>query len=190
MSHDNDKLQRDLAIFERFAAEMADYLRSDTLFWPTGPSIPELTLGGALMRQHRLLVLRGLLDSAEQARLDQAVAAFQLAITDQIVRCETHAHREMDARLRQWREYLRDVSYDSSARHYYSSAVDARVMLSQLIDQMQMRPYQLNSDVPRRLEALDKALRARWRGGDFVWPEAWQPAYPADLYWYLWGSPA
>ena len=62
LSTDNNKLTRDLSILVAMAAEMETYLNSDVLFWHMSTShMPALTLGGYLMRQHRLLALRDLL---------------------------------------------------------------------------------------------------------------------------------
>ena len=50
--------------------EMREYILSDILFWPMASSnMPRLTLGGYLMRQHRLLLLSGQLMAEEQAQL-------------------------------------------------------------------------------------------------------------------------
>ena len=51
------------------AAEMDAYLKSDVLFWHMSASrMPALTLGGYLMRQHRLLILRKLLSDPKTNR--------------------------------------------------------------------------------------------------------------------------
>jgi hypothetical protein len=50
-------------------------------------------------------------------------------------------------------------------------------------------PYQLDADIPRRLNALDQELKNHLRPGDFVWPEEWQPAYSREEYWWLYGQP-
>lgn len=184
-----EKLRKDLQIIGRFAAEMAAYLDQDNLFWHTGPAIPELTVGGYLMRQQRLLLLRDLLDSAERLQLDAAVKQFQETLDERIVAFEQKAERELEARLRQWTEYLRDVQVEADAAHYYATAVEPRVMLAATIAQLELPPYRLLSSVPERLTAIDKGLRGRWREGTFVWPEEWQPAYPRGEYWYLYGRP-
>lgn len=184
-----EKLQRDLHILGRFAEEMAAYLDSATLFWSMGPNLPQLTLGGYLMRQYRLLLLRDLLDPSSQNQLDQIVTTFQLATEGRIVRLEDRAHQEMEARLRQWVEYLKDVQYDRSALNYYKTAVEARLMLDMITQYLAFPPYKLNSTIPTRLQTLDKGVQARWRHGDFVWAEAWESAYPQAEYWYLYGTP-
>lgn len=186
-----DRLEHDLTILEAFAAEMEAYLRADTLFRPLGPHLPQLTLGGYLMRQHRLNSLRQLLDRPAQQRLDAALARYQAALVERVVRFEERAHREVEARLRQWQEYLRDLQFEpAAATPYYATAVEARLMLDLLLAELQLPPYRLSADAPQRLQPLDRNLRARLRGEELVWPADWEPAYPRSRFWYLYGRPA
>lgn len=183
------KLHRDLEVLEAMAAKMDDYLRSDVLFWPlSNGDLPRLTLGGYLMRQHRLLELRDLFDRAEQERLAAAVHEFQAALEEQIVRTERKAHEELGARLRQWQQYLREIK-NGVAVAYYASAVDTRAMLEALLAQLRVNPYELDETVPQELAQLDRELSRYWEPGDFVWPREWKPAYPRDKYWWLYGQP-
>ena len=104
MSEAIKKLKRDLAILEVMAAEMDEYLINTSLFWPLpDTSMPRLTLGGYLMRQHRLVRLRDLLGEDEQARLDQAISQYNQALVEKVVRFEGRAHEELHARLRRIR---------------------------------------------------------------------------------------
>ena len=115
----SEKLARDLVVLEAMAAEMDEYLRRDVLFWPLrGSDLPRLTLGGYLMRQHRLLQLRDLLSMAEQERLHAAIKRYHEGQEEKIVRLEKKAHEELEARIRQWREYLNEVKGGSSAAYY------------------------------------------------------------------------
>lgn len=185
----SEKLARDLVVLEAMAAEMDEYLRSDVLFWPLrGSDLPRLTLGGYLMRQHRLLELRDLLSMAEQERLVAAIKRYHEAQEEKVVRLETKAHEELEARMRQWREYLNEVKHGSGAA-YYASAVDARAMIRAIVNQLRVHPYQLNEEVPAKIALLDRELSRIWEPGDFVWPFDWQPAYPREEYWWLYGRP-
>jgi hypothetical protein len=185
----SEKLARDLVVLEAMAAEMDEYLRRDVLFWPLrGSDLPRLTLGGYLMRQHRLLQLRDLLSMAEQERLHAAIKRYHEGQEEKIVRLEKKAHEELEARIRQWREYLNEVKGGSSAA-YYPSAVDTRAMIRALVNQLRISPYQLNEEVPSQIALLDRELSRIWESGDFVWPFDWQPAYPREEYWWLYGRP-
>jgi hypothetical protein len=191
LSTEDAKLEQDLKILAAMAAEMEEYLRSDVLFWQMMPGgMPKLTLGGYLMRQHRLLALRDLLDKAQRARLDAAVTQFNRALVEKVVRFEQRAHRELAARVRQWSEYLRDLEQDSgSSAANYNSAVETRAMMAALVDKLKTPPYQLEPRLRQQVELLDRNLRLRWKPGQFVWPELWQTAYPRTAYWWLYGQP-
>ncbi len=190
MSTGQEKLERDLDILAAMAEGMADYLKSDILFgkMPSG-DMPMLTLGGYLMRQHRLLALASLLPAARQQQLDEAVTQFNVALVEKVVRFETKAHKELEARLRQWDEYLRDLQNKKASGMNYGTAVEPRAMITALVEKLQMAPYHLDERILSRVALLDKNLRRQWSPGDFVWPEAWQPAYPPADYWWLYGRP-
>jgi hypothetical protein len=190
--HDgNQRLAQDAAALGAMASQMAEYLDSDILFWPAPRGgMPVLTLGGYLLREHRLLALPQLLTAEQRAQVDAAVFQFNQALADRVVRFETKAHGELEARLRQWEEYLKDIdrgTFDRTSN--YDTAVETRVMIKALLDRLQMPPYRAEPRPMQHLTALDTRLRGRWRAGDFVWPAEWASAYPRADYWWLYGSP-
>ncbi|MBK7893331.1 MAG: hypothetical protein IPJ90_00185 [Anaerolineaceae bacterium] len=185
----NEKLTHDLAILQEMASQMADYLKSETLFWPMGHSdMPKLTLGGYWLRQHRLTALHTLLDGDQQAQLAAVVKLFETAVSPWVVRTEQRAHTELAARIRQWDEYLRDLR-EKQSNGAYAVQVEVRAIIAALIEQLQQAPYQLDEKLLHAILTQDKGLRARFASGDFVWPEEWQPAYPKPEFWWLYGRP-
>lgn len=191
VSEESDKLRQDLKILEAMAAEMDEYLRNGNLFWPlSDSSLPRLTLGGYLMRQHRLLALRHQLSDTDQERLAAAVAQFDEALEEKVVALEQRAHEEVRARLRQWNEYLKELRDPSmSAGDYYRSAVETRAMLAALVNQLESPPYRLDRRVLNELASFDRVLANYWEAGEFIWPEEWAEAYPRQRYWWLYGRP-
>jgi hypothetical protein len=190
MTEGIEKLGRDLEILSAMAAEMDSYLNSDVLFWHMSTAgMPALTLGGYLMRQYRLLALRDLLAAEQELQMDAAIAQYHAALVEKIVRFEQKATHELDARLRQWEEYLKDVERGQASKSNYSTAVEARAMIDGLIDQLEMPPYEFDPRYKQRVALQDAQLRRSWDKGDFVWPAEWAPAYPASDYWWLYGEP-
>lgn len=190
MTDSVQKLEHDVVILTAMAEQMDDYLKSDVLFWKIGQSgMPMLTLGGYLMRQYRLLALSDLLSEEKQGELETAVIQFNIALTEKIVRFETKANLELEARIRQFEAYLRDLQNKRAPGINYETAVEPRAMIAALIDKLRMAPYQLDQQIPGRVETLDRSLRQRWVSSDFIWPEAWQLAYPQDAFWWLYGEP-
>ena len=190
MSEAETKLKRDLAILTAMAAEMDEYLRSDVLFWPMiVADMPRLTIGGYLMRQHRLVALRSLLSEEDQLKLDEAITTFNEALVEKVVRLEHRAHQEIHARLRQWSEHLKDLSRDAANQDYWATTATTRTMIEELVEMLNRPPYRLEPGVLDELAAYDNNLRKRWQPGDFVWEEGWEPAYPQAQYWWLYGKP-
>jgi hypothetical protein len=192
MDEGKEKLSRDLEIAAAMVAEVREYVLSEVLFWPMATSnMPRLTLGGYLIRQHRLLLLRNLLTEAEREQLSAVMDAYEAVIGEWVVHVEAKIHQELGARIRQWTEYLRDIREDRQAKiaTYYATAVEARAMIAALMDQLQTPPFRPEDRLSQEVDLLDKRLRAKWEAGPFVWPDAWQPAYPPDDYWWLYGTP-
>lgn len=191
MSPKVDKVHEDLKILTAMAAEMDDYLKSETLYWPMiHGDMPKLTLGGYFMRQHRLFHLTDALNDQERARLETAVQQFQQALAEKVVRAEQHAHEELGVRARQWGTYLNDVQRERAlAAVNYETAVENRVMAEALVHFLRTPPYELEGSAARNLQMMDAGLRRYWQPGDFVWPPVWQKAYPEAAYWWLYGRP-
>lgn len=191
MNQEHTVLQHDLLIMEEMAANMAAYLVSDTLDWRIPRvNMPRLTVGGYLMREQRLLALKKQLDAEEQGRYEAARKQFEDALVERVVRFETKTHQELHARLGEWIAFLRDLNSRMVAEpNHYAGVVDTRVVIHAMIDRLQQRPYQLETQIVTELNTLDRKLRLRWTPGPFVWDAVWKPAYPADEYWYLHGCP-
>lgn len=186
MTHDQNKLQRDVEVLVAMAAEMAAYLASDSDYWPLGGSLPKLTLGGYLLRQHRLVALADQLSPAQWQQVETAVAQFNEAIADKVVRVERLAHGELARRLRQWSSYLSERQQSQKAINY-ETAVENRAIIEALIQFLQQRPYELDGRLMQQLQVWDNGLRQQWQPGPFVWAEGWQAAYSAEDYWWLYG---
>lgn len=185
-----ERLARDVDVLEAMSNEMADYLDSDVLFWPMGLSnLPMLTLGGYLMREYRLQALQDQLSAEDQARVAASVAHFNEVLANRVVRFENKATAELEARLRQWQEFLKEIDSDSADKaSNYATAVETRAMIEALLNRLSLPPYRLPDRSVQHLAALDTSLRNRWRPGDFVWPDTWDTAYPRADYWWLHGS--
>jgi hypothetical protein len=112
------------------------------------------------------------------------------ALVESVVRFEARAHDELHARLREWTNYLRGLPSRSAAQpEIYAYVADTRVVIGVLMDKLREAPYQLQSNIPADVAALDRRLRSCWDDGPFIWPAAWAPAYPAAEHWYLYGGP-
>jgi hypothetical protein len=188
-----DLLKHDLAILEAMVAGIPDYLKSDVAAWNIGQrDMPLLTLGGCLMRLRRLSLLQGQLTSDDRLALARARNSFNEALKERVVRFEQRAYGELNARLREWTTYMRDLAHSSKIaadQRRYAAMADTRIVIGDLVDKLSEHPYRLDSRVPRDVAALDRRLRLMWQPGVFVLDPAWQRAYQADRYWWLYGRP-
>lgn len=187
MEKTHEILVRDIQILEAMVAELPDYLMSDAPRWTLQPNMPPLTIGGCLMRLHRLHALRNKLSPALHTRLKKTADQFDEALVERVVRFETRAHQELHARLGEWANCMRTLQ---CAAGEYANKVDTRVVIDALIQALQKPPYQLQPQVLKERDSLDQHLRGRWQPGEFVWMDIWQQAYPRDKYWWLYGQPA
>ena len=170
---------------------MSDYLLSQPLWQTIQIGLPQLTLGGYLMRQERLLALRdALLADTERMRLAQAIAQFDHALAGKQAYFGQKAQRELEARLRQWSQYLQELEREETdSAPYYPAAVETRVMIAVLVNKLKTPPSPFDPGISSRVAALDNQLRRYWTPGSFVWPFEWQPAYPRTEFWWLYGRP-
>ncbi|MBX7251136.1 MAG: hypothetical protein K1X50_04065 [Candidatus Promineofilum sp.] len=191
MHHENERLAQDVAALSAMAEQMGEYLDSDVLFWPLGRgNLPMLTLGGYLLREHRLLTLPQLLTPEQRGQVDAAVFQFNQALSNRVVRFETKAQHELESRLRQWEESVKEIEHGTLQHNSnYSTIVEPRAMIQALLDRLSMPPYRPDDRAGRLVPLLDTRLQNRWQPGEFVWPAEWQPAYPRDDYWWLYGLP-
>lgn len=191
MNSERDVLRRDLTILEKMLEILPEYLQSEETHWEMRqPDMPKMTIGGCLMRLNRLDILQDRLEANDRTRVGRAHQTLAAALDDHVVLFEERTHQELHARLSEWVAYLRDLSrHMVSDGEHYADIVDVRVVISAMIDKMRTPPYQLQQQVIDEINSLDQNLRNRWRAGEFVWPNVWQPAYPLEQYWYLYGAP-
>lgn len=191
MLTDREKLAQDLHVLAEMVAQLDPYLAQEKLFWQMRqPGLPALTIGGCLMRQHRLLALPHLLTGEERLRLHTAVTQFNAVLVEKVVRFEQKTQTEIEARTRQWREYLNEAEWKRNPTYNaYPTAVEARLMLTLLTNKLQEKPYHLPEEALPHMQQLDALLQSQWRAGEFVWFDSWEPAYPRDRFWWLYGRP-
>ncbi len=191
MHSKRELFEQDLLTLETMIAHLPEYLISDKTEWEIYKhATPKLTMGGCLMRQQRLCLLKDQLSLQQQERLQKADAALQDIMRNNVVRVEQKTHQELHARLRDWMDCLRNVRRHVDREGcYYADKVDNRVVITAMIAQMQQAPFKLEKQISNEVRTLDNNLQKRWQPGEFIWIKDWQAAYPSDTYWYLYGQP-
>lgn len=190
MSNGKEVLDKDLKIIEDMAAEMADYLKSDQIFWPKiDNKLVQPTIGGFWLRRHRLEALKdSLLDTSQRQRLDRAIHRFDEACADDSQEFEQKASRELEARVRQWAEALHELQEDDPpSMAYYKSDIEVRAIIEAMLDHLDSIPTEAETTIFKEVGTLDRQLKKRWIDGNFIWPNGWEAAYPRQKYWWLYG---
>lgn len=185
------KLTQDLKRIEMMVGEMTSYLGSEILFWPTTyAGLTTVTLGNYLMHQNRLLALRGTaLNALAQDRLDVAVARFDRLLYYNTEEFKQKIGRELEARLRQWREYVQQMTRGEIQANCYEAEVESRVIIEDIFQKLSILTCYPEPHISEEIEQLDFNLRQFWQPGKFIWPVEWQSAYPQAIYWWLYGRP-
>jgi hypothetical protein len=150
-------------------SQLKDYLLSNEIFWNVGGS-QQLTLGNLLLASQFLEGV-GKLPAADAKEL----AALK---NEWLSAWEKKAEKEFAARLRQWTQYLRELSEQPSQHAaYYATEVRVRALLEVLVAE--------EPSLRGQLAAADNQLKALTTGSDFVWGFEAEPAFPKSNYWFL-----
>lgn len=187
----NDRIEEDLQVGDAMTNSMSTYLDSTAVYYPlVTATFPKLTLGGYLMRQHRLLAVKEQLSVADKDHLEKMIFEFQQTINSRVVRVEQKGQEEARIRVRQWEQAITELQETpESDIAYYPTTVENRVMLAALLSHLQQKPYQFDNDLVTDTAVVDQKLQTIWQAGEFIWPQVWQSAYPQNNYWWLYGQP-
>jgi hypothetical protein len=172
-------LDKDKAYLQAGVSELKDYLLSEELYWPVtarGYDLPRLTIGGLLIARARCLATGQEIDAFDM-QLEAIRSSWRVA-------WEKKAAREYKARFRLWKNYLMDTM-QSPEKHEdaYPYEVRYRVMVDLLGGELQELPVEKEA-----LDKLDAQLRAVLVPSEFLWESELKPAFPPEVYWYLYGK--
>jgi hypothetical protein len=187
-------VERDLVFVEEMATDLEPYLLSKTLYWSlnvrssTRHHLLKGTLGGMLIRVHRLSALGDSMTPDQRQRLHDAQARIEQELSHWAVQTGQKAAREIKARLNSWGAYLHECQSD--ARQYeseYAQQVEGRTILVFLFDYA--GGDAASSAAYARQARLDELLRAISEAHEFVWDPALMPAFPREQFWWLYVWP-
>lgn len=183
-------LDQELDVLTQMASELPDYVLSEVLFWPMQgrANFPKLTLGLMLLTRARLRAAEDRLQPEARARLRQAEQQIEAALSRWQANAERKAEKELHTRVNLWQQFWLDCADDTrSCADYYAREVTQRAIAELLLREF---PRLRTAPEAQALEPLDRMVRARLHGGEFVWPPEIQAGFPETEFWFLYGKPA
>ena len=182
-------LDRDATAARAMASALDPYVYQDDLYGALPGALPRLTVGGMLLRLHRLQALRAALTPEQAGALAHAQAALQKARADWALHYGQKIRRELGARQDSLQWYLNDCD-DNPARcaEVYPIEAEKRTIIHHLLDEGAALGVDMEDERRRQL-ALDGALRRHFQAGPFVWDARVEAAYPRGVFWWLYGRP-
>jgi hypothetical protein len=190
----NLNLEYDLTVVEMMGAELEKYLKSDTLYWqlsptkPVSPPPPMLTIGGCLLRLHRLQNLTALLTAEQKIRLQKVFTYYQDITTQWAAHTETRIRREAGARLNSWNWFADDCNAQKKACiQYYATEAELRTLIHLLLKEGGR--FGNFEKEKKKLAGIDAGVRRWFQPGDFIWRTELELAYPRSEFWWLYGKP-
>jgi hypothetical protein len=181
-------LDGDVRAVEAMSNALVPYVYQDELYGMLPGNAPRLTVGGLLMRLHRLQQLTALLSPRQQ----QIVADSQHRL--EAARKEWHVHyvgklkREFKARVDAIEQFLNECTDNLRAcAENYPAAMEKRVMIEQMVREAADLD-ELSDDMKTRIVPLDNAIRRYVESSDFRWDKRLEQVYSPDQYWYLYST--
>lgn len=186
-------LENDLHYVEAVVQDLKSFLLGEGIYWslskvhPGDYYLPNGTLGGLLMRLHRLNTLRDVLPPEQRERLSEANDAADEQLDRWQVQAEAKAVREIKARIGSWLRYVEELE-DRPKSHIpeYPTQAEGRTVLAQLIP---FAGTAADTGVTSQLATADHLLRTLPSEYGFVWAEGFRPAYPENEFWWLYLTP-
>lgn len=186
---------RDLDELERMVERLGDYLLANDMYLSIGGGFfrgsrsPQMTIGALLLRRRRLTHLRAKLKRADGIRLDAALAEHDDLQREWTLHYEQKLQREVPSRLKVMAGFFRECSENprDCAGAYPIEAL-RRTIVGEILLALDEFGYE-KREVAAAVGRADQALRRILKADDFIWSPLLEPAYPREIFWWLYGSP-
>ncbi len=180
-------LDRDLRALATMASNLTPYLYEDEMYGYLSGDLPNLTLGGLLLRLYRLGRLENLLDADQQTMLQDSRINFEAECAKWAVHYETKLQQELHARLDALDQFLNECGDDlPSCAANYPVQAEKRTIIEHLNDELvelEARP----EEIENRLRHIDQKLRRLLVESDFISDERLAAVYPKGRFWWMYG---
>lgn len=181
-------LDRDVRALSAMASNLTPYLYENEVYGYLAGDLPRLTLGGLLLRLHRLTQLENLLNAEQQNSVHNAQLNFESATSEWAVHYESKLQRELHVRLDAMEQFLHDCTDDpQGCVAGYPVEAEKRTMIKHLRDAAEERDI-FTDDLRGRMRQLDNKLQRIFHEGRFIFAdERLMAVYPREAFWWLHG---
>ena len=187
-------IDRDLEEAKAIADHLIPYVYGDQLYGSISGmfgsgNAPSLTIGGLLLRLHRLHALEGQMNEAQKAKLSAIDAQNESARKEWTIHYNEKLVQESNSRLKMIERYFSDCDDEprTCANNYIPEA-NRRTIVEDIANAL-ARYNEPTADLTSAMRRIDSKLRRYAQPSDFVWATALQAAYPQDEYWWLYARP-
>ncbi|MEB2287477.1 MAG: hypothetical protein OZ934_05150 [Anaerolineae bacterium] len=178
-------LERDIRVVAAMASSLTPYLYEDELYGYLAGDLPKLTLGGLLLRLYRLTCLEDSLSTEQQTLLHDARINLEAERANWSVHFENKIRRELRARLEALELFMRECDEDAQpCTAHYPTQAEKRTIIYHLAEEASELGI-LEDDLRARIRHVDQKLRALLREGEFITDKVLRPAYPPEIFWWL-----
>lgn len=180
----------DVRTLEAMAANLTPYVYEKDLYGVISSDSTRLTVGGLLMRLHRLEALN--LSAEQRQRVQNARQQLEHARSEWQSHYKDKILQELQARLNNLAAFVAEYSEDKqSARSAYPAEATHRTIVEALRQEAE-RLHIWSDELRAKLRDLDARLRGLLDKDNptFVPPTGLESAYPESEYWWLYAYPA
>ena len=182
-------IERDLSEAKTMADNLLPYVYENELYGNIGGgSTPKLTIGGLLLRLHRLHTLADRLNANQKATLERIDAQHEEVRREWSIHYHEKLKQEAFSRLKVIEAFFVECEDDPRAcSNNYQPEANRRTIVQNIVEALGSSDG--SADVAQAAKKIDARLRRFTEPSDFVWSSELQPAYPPDKYWWLYAKP-
>ena len=181
-------IERDLSDAKSMADNLLPYVYEGELYGNIGGSTPKLTIGGLLLRLHRLHALADQLSASQKATLDEIDAQHEEVRREWSIHYHEKLKQEALSRLKVIEAFFVECEDDPRVcSGNYQPEANRRTIVQNIAEALGQAEG--SAEITKAAKKIDQQLRRYTEPSDFVWSPELQPAYPADTYWWLYAKP-
>lgn len=182
-------LDADLTAFLAMAENLVPYVYEKELFGQIDNRLPRLTLGGLLMRRHRISALRHDLKPEQILAFDEAIQQFEATRYEWLSHYKDKLLQEFHSRINALTYFVEDCeeSWNGCDANWPNEA-EKRTLVAHVAAEAEVQGI-FATEHRGVLRQVDQKLRRFFREGTFLWDSRLEAAYPMPDYWWLHGRP-